>query len=137
MVQIDITYEGQLRCSAVHTPSGESLTTDAPKDNEGKGESFSPTDLVATALGGCMATIMGIYARRKEIPLEGMKITVNKVMSTDAPRRIAKLETVIEVPLEEGHPDAPALERAALSCPVHQSLHPEMEKPLTFRYVGS
>ena len=134
MVEIDLTYEGELRCDAVHGPSGVHVQTDAPKDNEGKGESFSPTDLVATALGTCMATIMGIYARRKEIPIEGMKVKVGKVMSTDAPRRIIRLETIIDVPISSSHPEISALERAAHSCPVHQSLASEMEKPITFKY---
>lgn len=137
MVQINIHYDGELRCSAVHAPSGEKLYTDAPKDNEGRGESFSPTDLVATALGSCMATVMGIYARRKELDLEGMRVTVNKEMSSDMPRRIVRLETVIELPMESTHPEAKTLECAAHTCPVHQSLAAEMDKPVTFRYSDS
>ena len=137
MVQIDIHYDGELRCSAVHGPSKETLSTDAPKDNEGKGESFSPTDLVATALGTCIATTMGIYARRKEIALEGLSITVKKVMSKDAPRRIVCLETQIVMPMESTHSEARILERVAHTCPVHQSLAAEMEKPITFRYTDS
>ena len=137
MVQIDIQYDGELRCSAVHGPSQETLHTDAPKDNEGKGESFSPTDLVATALGTCIATTMGIYARRKEIALEGLHITVKKEMSKDAPRRIVRLETQIDMPVESTHPEAQTLERVAHTCPVHQSLVAEMEKPIIFRYSDS
>ena len=136
MVKISIRYEGGLRCEAVHGPSGQTLFTDAPVDNHGKGESFSPTDLVATALGSCMATIMGIVADRHKLDLTGMKIEVSKEMSQDAPRRIARLTTVIDVPLPQNHPDREILERAALTCPVHQSLHPEIEKPLEFRWVG-
>lgn len=135
MVEIKIHYDGELRCRAVHAPSGEKIFTDAPIDNEGKGESFSPTDLVATALGTCMATVMGIYARRKELALEGMRVTVKKEMSSGAPRRIVRLETIIELPIESTHPEAVILERAAHSCPVHQSLAAEMEKPITFRYT--
>lgn len=134
MVQININYDGELRCGAVHEPSGEKLYTDAPVDNEGRGESFSPTDLVATALGTCMATVMGIYARRKQLDLEGMRVTVRKEMSSDMPRRIVCLETVIELPIESSHPEAETLERVAHTCPVHQSLAAEMEKPVTFRY---
>lgn len=134
MIQININYVGELRCRAVHEPSGEKLHTDAPKDNEGKGESFSPTDLVATALGTCMATVMGIYARRKDLALEGMRVTVNKKMSADSPRRIVCLETVIEFPIESSHPEAKILERTAHTCPVHQSLAAEMDKPITFCY---
>jgi putative redox protein len=134
MVKISICYKGGLRCEAVHGPSGQKLFTDAPVDNHGKGESFSPTDLVATALGSCMATIMGIVADRHQLDLTGMKIEVTKEMSKDAPRRIARLSTVIDVPLPADHPDREILERAALTCPVHQSLHPEIEKPLEFRW---
>jgi uncharacterized OsmC-like protein len=136
MVKISIRYEGGLRCEAVHGPSGQKLFTDAPVDNHGKGESFSPTDLVATALGSCMATIMGIVAERHKLDLTGMKIEVTKEMSQDTPRRIARLTTVIDVPLPQDHPDRELLERAALTCPVHQSLHPEIVKPLEFRWVG-
>jgi putative redox protein len=136
MVNISISYEGGLRCEAVHGPSGQKLFTDAPLDNHGRGESFSPTDLVATALGSCMATIMGIVADRHKLDLTGMKIEVSKEMSQDTPRRIARLTTVIDVPLPQDHPDREILERAALTCPVHQSLHPEIEKPLEFRWVG-
>ncbi len=136
MVNISIRYEGALRCAATHGPSGQTLFTDAPVDNHGKGESFSPTDLVATALGTCMATIMGIVSERHTIDLAGMKIEVTKEMTKEAPRRIARLVTVIDVPLPADHPDRDLLERAALTCPVHQSLHPEIEKPLDFRWVG-
>lgn len=135
MVNVSIRYKGGLRCEATHGPSGQTLFTDAPVDNHGKGESFSPTDLVATALGTCMATIMGIVAERHQIDLAGMKIEVTKEMSKDAPRRIARLATVIDVPLPADHPDRELLERAALTCPVHQSLHPEIETPLEFRWV--
>jgi uncharacterized OsmC-like protein len=136
MVKVSINYEGGLRCAAKHGPSGKTVVTDAPVDNHGKGESFSPTDLVATALGTCMATIMGIVAGRHHIDLAGMKIEVSKEMSTDAPRRITRLTTVMELPLPANHPQRELLERAALTCPVHQSLHPEIEKPLEFRWNG-
>ena len=136
MVKIDIRYEGSLRCAATHGPSGQKLQTDAPVDNHGRGEAFSPTDLVATALGSCMATIMGIVGDRHELDLRGMAIAVNKVMSSQAPRRISKLETVIEMPLPPDHPQRALLENAALTCPVHQSLHPETEKPVEFRWTG-
>jgi putative redox protein len=126
MVESHITYEGDLHCVVVHGPSGTSLSTDAPVDNNGRGESFSPTDLVASALGGCMATVMGIVARRKEIPLEGMKVRVRKFMSEDQPRRIARLELDMEMPLKESHPERRLLESAARGCPVHHSLHPDI-----------
>ena len=136
MVKVNIRYEGGLRCEATHGPSGQTLHTDAPTDNHGRGESFSPTDLVATALGSCMATIMGIVADRHQLDLRGMEIEVGKVMSTDAPRRIAKLATTIRVPLAADHPQRPLLENAALTCPVHKSLSEEMEKPVDFQWVG-
>lgn len=136
MVKIDIRYEGGLRCAATHGPSGQTLHTDAPVDNHGRGESFSPTDLVATALGACMATIMGIVAERHHIDLRGMQIEVAKIMSSDMPRRIAKLETTIRVPLPPDHPQRTLLENAALTCPVHKSLATEMEKPVDFEWAG-
>lgn len=136
MVKVSINYEGGLRCAATHEPSGKSVVTDAPVDNHGKGESFSPTDLVAAALGTCMATIMGIVAGRHHVDLRGMKIEVAKTMSAEAPRRIARLTTTIDVPLPANHPQREMLERAALTCPVHHSLHPDIEKPTEFRWNG-
>lgn len=127
MITINLAYQGALRCSATHLPSGNVLTTDAPVDNNGRGEAFSPTDLVATALGACMATVMGIIAERKGIVLEGMNIQVRKHMSADAPRRISKLEVDLEMPLPANHPERKLLESAARGCPVHQSLHPDIE----------
>ena len=136
MVKISVRYEGQLHCLAVHGPSGAKLETDAPVDNEGKGESFSPTDLVATALAACMATIMGIAAKRHSIPLEGMDISTTKEMSTDSPRRIVALKSKITVPLPGDHPQRKLLEAAALGCPVHHSLDPRIEKPVEFVWRG-
>ena len=118
------------------SPLQRRLQTDAPVDNHGRGESFSPTDLVATALGACMATIMGIAAERHQLDLRGMQIEVTKVMSADLPRRIAKLATTIKVPLPPEHPQRALLENAALTCPVHKSLSAEMEKPVDFEWVG-
>ena len=136
MVKIDIRYQGGLRCAATHGPSGQKLQTDAPVDNHGRGESFSPTDLVAAALGACMATIMGIVADRHQIDLRGMEVEVTKEMSSEAPRRIAKLTTTIKVPLAADHPQRALLENAALTCPVHKSLSSEMEKPIEFDWIG-
>src|SRR5579862_8805022 len=98
MVQIDIEYQGDLRNDAVHQPSGTHLKTDAPKDNMGKGESFSPTDLVATALGTCMMTLMGIAARSMNVNLSGTRVTVQKEMVATPMRRIGKLGVKISVP---------------------------------------
>lgn len=134
MVEINITYAGDLRCEATHGPSQCKLITDAPVDNHGLGSSFSPTDLVATALGTCVATIMGIYARRHDLDLTGMKIDVQKHMSSDTPRRIARLPVTVSVPC--GLPDRhrTAIEAAAGHCPVHQSLREDIEAPIEFQY---
>ncbi len=133
MVKIEIEYTGGLHCEAKHGPSGATVTTDAPVDNHGRGESFSPTDLVATGLGACMATVMGIYASRHEIDLTGMRVEVGKEMTQTGPRRIARLTTTIWFPA--GVEQSETLERAALTCPAHQSLHPDVEKPVTFHYA--
>lgn len=127
MVEIKLKYEGDLHCSAVHVPSGKSLETDAPVDNNGRGESFSPTDLLATSLGACMATVMGIAARRKEIGVEGMAVNVRKFMSEDTPRRVKRLEVDMMMPLPESHPERKFLEATARGCPVHHSIHPDIE----------
>ena len=110
MVSISTTYEGHLHCQATHGPSGSKLTTDAPVDNHGRGETFSPTDLVATAFGACMLTIMGIVADRHGIDLNGMTAKTEKVMSTTPPRRIATLNTRITLPLPPDHPHRDLLE---------------------------
>lgn len=134
MVRIDLSYRGDLRCEARHGPSGAVLSTDAPKDNEGKGESFSPTDLVATALAACMMTIMGIVARRHGIRLEGAKASVEKGMVADPERRIGRLAVVFDMPAGIPPENRKLLERAAHTCPVHKSLDPRIEKPVEFRY---
>ena len=136
MVKLTTTYEGGLRCRANHGPSGTTLVTDAPTDNHGKGESFSPTDLVATALGACMMTIMGIVADRRGLDLSGMNAETEKVMTAAPPRRIASLKTRITIPLPADHEHRAALEQAALSCPVHKSLHPEIDAAVEFVWTG-
>jgi putative redox protein len=136
MVKITTTYEGGLRCAATHGPSGTTLLTDAPVDNHGKGESFSPTDLVATALGGCMMTIMGIVAERHAIDLVGMQAETVKEMTQTPPRRIASLRTRLTIPLPPDHPKRALLEQAALTCPVHKSLHPEIDAAIEFVWRG-
>ena len=135
MVKVSIEYAGDLHCSVTHGPSQRQFETDAPVDNRGRGESFSPTDLVATALGTCMATTMGIVADRHGINLKGMKIDVVKEMSSKGPRRVARLTTEIHVPLPSSIEKRKALEEAALTCPVYISLHPEIEKPVAFRWL--
>jgi putative redox protein len=132
MVTIDIQYQGDLRCEAVHQPSGTHLSTDAPKDNMGKGESFSPTDLVATALGTCMMTLMGIAARSLNVDLIGTHITVQKEMVATPMRRIGKLGVKITIPAKLTAEQKGKLEQAALTCPVHKSLHPDVQLPVEF-----
>ncbi len=136
MVTLKSTYEGGLRCRAAHGPSGTALVTDAPVDNHGKGESFSPTDLVATALGTCMMTIMGIVAERHGIDLVGMRAETVKEMTQSPPRRIASLRTRLTIPLPADHPQRAALEQAAHTCPVHKSLHPEIDAGIEFVWAG-
>ncbi|MFM8674862.1 MAG: OsmC family protein [Vulcanococcus sp.] len=119
---MDSTYTGQLRCLASHGPSGTALETDAPTDNQGRGERFSPTDLVATALSTCMLTIMGIVAERHGWALEGCSARVEKTMSSEAPRRIARLTVWVTLPAGLGERQRVVLQRAAETCPVKVSL---------------
>ena len=134
MVQIDIEYQGELRCRLTHAPSGTPLLTDAPVDNHGKGESFSPTDLVAGALGACMVTIMGIAADKHGWDLKGTTVTVEKHMTADPVRRIGRVEVRIRVPLDLDAKARAILERAAATCPVHKSIHPDIGVSVTFEY---
>jgi putative redox protein len=134
-VRIEIQYQGNLRCEATHGPSSSRLHTDAPVDNHGKGENFSPTDLVATALASCMATVMGIKARMQGYDIPQLKVTIEKEMSQDLPRRIVRLPVTVEVGLPASHPDRQILESAALSCPVLNSLHPGINKPVNFLWM--
>jgi putative redox protein len=140
-VEIDLTYQGDLRCEAVHGPSGTRLITDAPVDNHGKGESFSPTDLVATALGACLMTIMGIVAKRSEWDLAGMRTHVVKEMVQVPARRIGRLGVTISIPADKARAlsaeDRSKLEHAALHCPVHHSLHPETVLDIRFDWNGA
>lgn len=137
-VEIDIVYEGQLHCVATHEPSKATLVTDAPVDNHGKGECFSPTDLVAAALGACVMTVMGIVATRNQIDLSGTRIHVVKEMIQQPVRRIGKLAVTVTVPPEKSSRISAAertkLETAARHCPVHQSLHPDIDAPITFAW---
>lgn len=132
MVAIRFEYQGELHCKALHEPSGTEMTTDAPRDNQGRGESFSPTDLVATALGSCILTTMGILARTLNLKIDGAKAVVEKEMTTTAPRKIRSLTVRIHMPAVPNPEDRLKLERAAHACPVHQSLHPDVEIPVEF-----
>jgi putative redox protein len=137
VVEIQVRYEGSLRCEAVHGPSSNRVLTDAPVDNNGRGESFSPTDLVATALGSCMLTIMGMVAERNGWETGGLRARVVKEMVADPDRRIGRLTVEILVPAELDERARKVLERAALTCPVHKSLRPEIEIPVEFVYGSS
>ncbi|HEU5047098.1 MAG TPA: OsmC family protein [Rickettsiales bacterium] len=132
MVTVHITYQGDLHCEAVHEPSGAVLATDPPKDNHGKGEQFSPTDLVAAALGTCILTVMGIAARTLNVDLRGAKATAVKEMTAVPLRRIGKIAVTVRIPATVSEEQKQKLERAALTCPVHQSLHPDIEMPIEF-----
>lgn len=133
-VTIDIDYLGDLHCTATHGPSGSRLTTDAPTDNGGRGEWFSPTDLVATALGTCLTTVMGLLARRTGLELEGTRVRVEKHMTSEPVRRIGALVAVVTFPRDFSAEDRVRLERAAAICPVRQSLHPDVQVEMRFEY---
>ena len=126
-----ITYISDLRTSAIHTQSGTEILSDAPLDNQGKGEAFSPTDLVATALGSCIMTIMAIKARDMGIALDGSTIEVTKIMQTE-PRRIGEIKLLIEMNVSVSEKTQIILERVARNCPVYLSLNPEVEKNIAF-----
>ena len=134
MVEISVEYEGGFHCFAIHESSRAKLPTDAPKDNLGKGEAFSPTDLTATSLGVCMLTTMAIAAAKRslELDLSGTRAIVRKHMTAEPPRRIQRLEVSVKIPLPETLPSRATLEEAALNCPVALSLHPEIEQAVTF-----
>lgn len=134
MVKVQLEYEGDLHCKATHGPSGSELSTDAPKDNHGRGESFSPTDLVATALGSCMLTIMGIASQTQNIDVSGSTATVEKEMTATPPRKIQRLTVRIHVPHSLSSEDKEKLERAVRTCPVARSVHPDIEVPVEFTW---
>ena len=127
-------YLGELRTEATHVRSGVKVVTDAPPDNQGKGESFSPSDLLATALGSCMLTIMGIAARTHNIMIDGTKIRVTKVMAAN-PRRVSEVHIVFDMPMKNyTDKEKSILENAARTCPVALSVHPDIRQVLTFNY---
>jgi putative redox protein len=134
MVHQNITYIGELRCEAVHGPSKVHLITDAPTDNQGKGESFSPTDLVVTALASCIITTAGMIAQRENVNLEGTKIYAEKHMSTDSPRRIVNVILEFEMPQKIPLSFRSKLKATAVSCPVKQSMHPDVAVDINFRF---
>lgn len=135
MATIKSVYQGSLRTSAQHLASGNTVITDAPVDNNGKGEAFSPTDLVCSALGSCMMTIMGIVAERNSINITGMEIEITKIMAAE-PRRIAEVVLDFTMPAGQTYSakEKALLENAARTCPVALSLHPEIKQTVSFRY---
>ena len=134
MSKMHIDYMGELRSKATHY-SGAELITDAPTDNHGKGESFSPTDLLCTALGTCMITVMGITAARLNIQYEGSSAEVLKYMSIDKPRRVIKIKVKISMPANlKSAPERAEMEKSALECPVALSIHPDIEQEIEFIY---
>lgn len=128
-----ITYVGGLRTSSIHLQSGTEILTDAPTDNHGKGEAFSPTDLVANALGACMVSIMGIKAMQMGIDMEGSTVEVTKVMQAE-PRKIAKIGVVMNMNTEADEKTKIIFERAAMTCPVLLSLNPDIEKDVVINW---
>ena len=126
-------YSGELRTHSVHTKSGETYITDAPTDNEGKGEAFSPTDIVATSLANCMMTIMGIVSKRKGLIIEGTEAKIDKFMGTD-PRRITEIKIDFYFPVNFSEDERKLLEKSALNCPVAKSLSSDLKQNIEFHY---
>jgi uncharacterized OsmC-like protein len=134
MATSHIVYLGELRTEAVHQLSGNKLTTDAPPDNQGKGEFFSPTDLLATSLGSCMLTIMGISARTHNFDINGTKVSITKIMGTN-PRRVIEVIVDLHFPHNNYSPkERKLLELAAKECPVANSLHPDLKQTINFTF---
>ncbi|MCX6306660.1 MAG: OsmC family protein [Bacteroidetes bacterium] len=135
MPGIETIYLGELRTEATHLLSGNKLITDAPPDNQGRGEYFSPTDLVATALGSCMVTVMGIAARTHNFNIDGTRLTITKIMTQEAPRRIAEIVIDLDFPHED-YPEKvkKIIEYTVKNCPVALSLHPDVKQNVTLHY---
>ena len=134
MVKMSAIYTGEKHCTVEHGPSGAKLDTDAPKDNQGKGESFSPTDLVATALGTCILTTIAINAEREGLDVKGSRMSVEKVMASD-PRRISSLKTIVELPRHLTAEQRSRMESIGRNCPVMKSIHPDISAELEFRFT--
>ena len=133
MATVETIYLGDLRTEATHLQSGTKIMTDAPVDNHGKGEAFSPTDLVATALGSCMMTLMGIAAQTQGLELKGAKLSITKIMNA-SPRRIGEIVIDVHFPTDFDPKQRVILERAATTCPVARSLHPDCKQTIRFHY---
>lgn len=128
-----VTYLGDLRTSSIHLQSGTEILSDAPTDNHGKGEAFSPTDLLANALGSCMVSIMAIKSKDMNLDLVGSTVEVTKIMQAE-PRKIAKIEIVMNMSVSVDEKSKTILERTAMNCPVLLSLNPDIEKAITFNW---
>ena len=128
-----ITYLGDLRTSSIHLQSGSEIISDAPIDNNGKGEAFSPTDTVANALGSCMFTVMGIKAQDLNVDLSNSTAEITKIMAAD-PRRISEINIEFNFSISPDAKNKTILERTAMTCPVYYSLHPEIKKVITFNW---
>jgi len=137
MITIETIYPGGLRTEAVHLKSGVQIFTDAPIDNKGKGESFSPTDLLAASLGSCMITIAGIAAENQGFSIDGTKIAITKVMAIN-PRRVCEIRVVLDFPeIIYSEAEKEVIKNAALTCPVALSLHPDLKQNVTFNFFGA
>ena len=128
-----VTYTGSLRTTCVHLRSDNSFITDAPTDNNGLGQAFSPTDTVATALGSCMLTMMGIKSRDLEVNLTGSYAEITKHMAAN-PRRISKLDLIVHLPAAASEKERKILEHTANTCPVMYSIHPDIEKDIAYQW---
>ena len=133
MATSNITYVGDLRTVCFHLQSGTQIVTDAPTDNHGKGEAFSPTDLVSTALGSCMVSIMAIKSKDLNVDLCDSTVSITKIMQAE-PRKIAKIEVILNMSVETSEKNKTILERAAMTCPVLLSLHQDIEKDVVFNW---
>ena len=128
-----IRYLGELRTSSMHLQSGTEILTDAPTDNHGKGEAFSPTDMIANSLGTCMISIMAIKSKDLDLELKGSTAEVTKIMQAE-PRKIARIEVILNMAVATSDKNKTILERSAMTCPVFLSLHPDIEKVITFNW---
>ncbi len=128
-----VTYLGDLRTSSIHVQSGSEIISDAPVDNNGKGEAFSPTDTVANALASCMFTVMGIKANTMDVDFSGSTAEVTKIMQAE-PRKIAEIQVIFHMDIQADAKTRTILERTALTCPVYLSLNPDIKKVITFNW---
>lgn len=135
MVKMSGIYQGELHCEMTHGPSKSKISTDAPVDNHGKGQAFSPTDLLGASLGSCILTTMAIIAERDKVNLKGAEVFVEKEMASDAPRRVESLSVKLRLPSSIPVEYRPKLEAIAHSCPVHRSLRADIQIPVTYEYV--